>query len=717
MPVNNDSKKILEQSLVHGSINTYILGCTDRRVTFNTQQTRAFNLVWALFDGGKIKRKSSVSVIGGGLAGMTAAAALNLMGCKVTLYHDKKTLMNIQKANIQRYIHPNIYDWPKAGCEDPHTDFPCMNWGAGTANQVFEQIEERWEDLSNGINVVTKHIDEVKKSGSKPRVYTKTPTFSEPYDCIVIAVGFGIEDGFPNTRYVSYWDPDDLDLIVKSKPSKHYLVSGCGDGGLIDALRIRISDFNHEEFTKSLLEAPGMDELKAKLIEIEDSAPEDEEEFGTYIYDAYKDLEIPSTLLESLSLRLRKDTSVELNGSKTSLMSPKACLINRFSIFLLIKLGDISYEQGKIQKVNNNGKKFIVGFKVGDTNMEREYDEVVVRHGPKVVIKNLLGTDFSLPEIKESEKITHKAWPEGFYPTIKEEINQMTAAYENLGKFRLKMNGIDRDADITIGLSGNKEIYIVRSARYLDDNLQKLTHFKGIEVECKPKDSFSMAYSKDIYDNKVDILSLGSRVFNEKGLSATLGCFVQLVDKRTAFLSSSHLFSEDRSTSLFFSSKYLPKTQIGTLLRKTKIKVSSDVRKQRNVVDAALILLEPNITYSRSATLTNEKRIIVQGLATAKIGDRVFKFGAGSGMTYGEVTGIHSSIIIEKNGLKFYFEDAIMIHSNNDEGFASSGDSGAMVFREDGRILGMIFATNSIAAVLCPIEAILKELQCSLLIY
>ena len=118
MPVDPIAEKILEQSYVLGSINTYILGCTDKRVTYNTQQTRAFNLIWALFDTEKIKKKSNVAVVGGGLAGMTAAAALNMMGCKVTLYHDKRALMNIQKDNIRRYIHPNIYDWPKPGCEE-----------------------------------------------------------------------------------------------------------------------------------------------------------------------------------------------------------------------------------------------------------------------------------------------------------------------------------------------------------------------------------------------------------------------------------------------------------------------------------------------------------------------------------------------------------------------------------------------------------------------
>jgi len=717
MIVKNDAEKILQQSQVSGINNVYILGCTDTRVTFNTQQIRAFNLIWALFDQKKITSDSKVAIIGGGLSGMTAAAALKTVKCKTTLYHDKATLMNIQEKSLGRYIHPNVYDWPKAGCEILHTDFPCMNWSAGTANRVFEQIEDRWEDLKSGITLVSStHIDKIHKSGAKQKVTITSPYSTKNFDCIIIAAGFGIETVYPNTRYGSYWDPDDLDLEVKSTKSKHYLVSGCGDGGLIDALRIRIKNFNHEEFTKSLLQDPELDEVKQKLLQIEANAPKEEEEFGSYIMEQYNELDLPDSLIDNLSKRLRKDTTLELNGRKTTPMIPGACLINRFSIFLLIKLGEISYDDGKIGKVANNGNKYVVEFDKGNKSLEKEYDDVVVRHGPKRIVSELLTNGLSLPEVDEKDKVAHRAWPDGFYPKTLEEINKMTAAYENLPKFRLKVNKTDRDANISIIEKEGQEIYMVTSAKYQDEDFKNSTTFKGTEIKYGPKIEFEMGSAYGSYPKDLASVSLGTKIFSEEGLSGTLGCFVHTYDQQTAFLSSSHLFRTEKQKNIFLSPKGNNRQLVGSLIRKTNLKATNQKR-QKNIVDAALVMLQSGIPYSSYATLPDAREIRVQGIATAKIGDQVYKLGAASGLTRGEVTGIHGSIVIQKDGNEYYFEDAIMVHSHNDSPFAISGDSGAIVFRADGRVLGMLFAMSRNAAVLCPIDDILKEMQCALLIY
>lgn len=719
MPVDPIAEKILKQSQITGSFNTFILGSTDKRVTFNTQQTRAFNLVWALFQEKIIKMESEVAVVGGGLAGMTAAAALNLKGCKVTLYHDKETLMNIQEGCIHRYIHPNIYDWPLAGCELQHTDFPCMNWSAANANNVFEQIQERWATIKPDIEVISStYVEEIKSSGGRPRVYPADNVFDRPFDCVIIATGFGIENVFPNTRSGPYWHADDLGVGTKTRKAKQYLVSGCGDGGLIDTLRIRIKEFNHEEFSKAILENTELDAIKPKLIEIEENAPEDEEDFASYISDEYRKLDLPQSLLDNLKKRLRSDTLVELNGNKSTPMSPKACLINRFSIFLLMKLNAISYKAGKIVSASNNDQQYQIIFNDGGGQIQRDYDESVVRHGPKPIISTILGTGLSLPTVEEKDKITSRSWSADFYPITTEKTNKMSKADEYQVKFRKMIRKIDPAADtMVIDDVHGEQIYVVLSAKHETPELKKIDSFEGIPVRHRPAIDFSFGSSQHGALSGNHMLSLGAKIFNSEMISATLGCFVMLRDQRIAFLTSAHLFQNQNIKRLYHTTKENSKSEIGTLHKKTTLKVSSDSRRLKNVADAAVVLLNSNVPYSKSRMLGGEKRLRVQGMATAKIGDRVFKYGAGSGLSSGEVTGIHSSIIIEKDERKYYFEDAIMVHGNDTAAFASSGDSGAMVFREDGKILGMIFATSRYAAVLCPIEAILKELQCSLLIY
>lgn len=720
MPTKSSSESILAQSQVGGITNTYILGCTDKRVTFNTQQTRAFNLVWALFEEGRITSESRIAVIGGGLSGMTVAAALNLMKCKVKLFHEKENLMNIQTGNYQRYVHPNIYDWPAQGCNNNHTDFPCMNWTAGSAQEVCTQIEERWADMEAPIETIrSKRIDEVKGLGARPRVHTREGAWSEAFDCVILAVGFGIEKSFPNARWDSYWDVDNLEQPVKMSGTKQYLVSGIGDGGLIDTLRIRFNDFDHEKFTKLLLDDPELEEIKRQLIEIEEKAPENDEEFSSYMYDEYEKLDISEALKDKLRSQLRKDTKVELNGRLSDPFSPKACLINRFSIHLLRVVGAISYVEGSILSINNVNGKCIVNFKNGNKSFPGEYDEVIVRHGPKEVHSEILSGKASLPNVPDSEKIITKMWPDNFYPERTEDMNEISEADMHYKAFSKKIRRIDRRASIATAKKGEKDIYQVRTTMHNDPKMMEVKSFKGIDVQLLENDGFELASRGYFGKSEITTISVGCAVSGRSGQTGTLGCFVQLFDQRVAFISSSHLFSEkDEDKDVYIDgNEHFSENAVGTFYKKTKLQPSSDKRKQRNVADASLILVNSGVNYVRSLPVGDGMKIAVQGPAIARIGDKVLKMGAKSGLSRGVVSAVNCSIFIRQDDKEYYFEDAIMIDSLDDNEFASSGDSGAAVYRADGKILGIVFAISRRSAILCPIKDVLQELQCMLMIY
>src|SRR3954462_10127997 len=90
---------VLERMQVTGLPRTYVLGCRAPRVTVLSQQFRAFNLIWALFELGRLKPGDKVGIIGGGIGGLTAAAAAMLKGCSVVITEQHQRLMHIQRRN------------------------------------------------------------------------------------------------------------------------------------------------------------------------------------------------------------------------------------------------------------------------------------------------------------------------------------------------------------------------------------------------------------------------------------------------------------------------------------------------------------------------------------------------------------------------------------------------------------------------------------------
>jgi NADH dehydrogenase FAD-containing subunit len=68
--------KVIAASVVPGTKSVFFLGCFESRVTLFAQQVRALNLVDALLDQGVVRETGRVAIVGGGAAGVTAAAAL-----------------------------------------------------------------------------------------------------------------------------------------------------------------------------------------------------------------------------------------------------------------------------------------------------------------------------------------------------------------------------------------------------------------------------------------------------------------------------------------------------------------------------------------------------------------------------------------------------------------------------------------------------------------
>ena len=78
--------------------------------------------------------------------------------------------------------------------------------------------------------------------------------FQNEYDVVIVAVGFGIEKKHTDVMFRSYWHLDTLaQPTIRGSWPRRWLVSGTGDGGMIDAIRLVLFEVDQENLTNLLL--------------------------------------------------------------------------------------------------------------------------------------------------------------------------------------------------------------------------------------------------------------------------------------------------------------------------------------------------------------------------------------------------------------------------------------------------------------------------------
>lgn len=87
----------------------YVLGCLARYVTVYAQQVRALNLVDSLAKSGLLSLHSRVAVIGGGIAGLTAAAATAVRGAKYVQVFEETRRYDAAATGIRKTFPPSFH--------------------------------------------------------------------------------------------------------------------------------------------------------------------------------------------------------------------------------------------------------------------------------------------------------------------------------------------------------------------------------------------------------------------------------------------------------------------------------------------------------------------------------------------------------------------------------------------------------------------------------
>lgn len=422
---------IISHSAVPEMPGTYVLGVFESRVTLYSQQVRALNLVYALLKEGKIGKTSKVAVIGGGAAGITAAAAAASQGCRVLLIEQAAVLMPLQQSNRSRWLHPHIYDWPAEHASKTDAGLPLLTWKAAAAGEVASNLSSAFRKLPfpsrirEVLGVTNVRVHE-PRGGRLMVTWHPVPAHHpnrrerRKYDddfveAVILAVGFGVEEPRTEVPTVSYWSNDDLDQqdVMQLGERVRILVSGNGDGGLIDLLRASLVGFRHDTMIQEFFGGVDITALKKELLSIEERARRDND--IEEMYRRYKRLSVPAKIKRAIESRMHKHREVTLNAASHIPINRNSSILNRFLAMQLLDLG-VDFIGSPIKSVTSQNQKHFVVFEDGTSG---DYDRIVLRHGPTPAIRKYFPRVEELCEVlrgrSELDQSRYPIWSEGFY--------------------------------------------------------------------------------------------------------------------------------------------------------------------------------------------------------------------------------------------------------------------------------------------------------------
>lgn len=335
-----DPEELLEHYCLSKAPSIYSIGLFGSGVTVRSQQIRALNLAYLLIEQEILSTSSeasyNIAVIGAGFSGLTFVAALlkKEIACTITLFEEHDTLIPLQQGSDSRWLHPHIYDWPDRGSDADVAMLPIMNWTAARASDVVVQVLREWKQTAQSNDNVslycnTRHLHLTKDEDSPKScriewigelrnsldgTIEETKFLSEGssriFDLAVLAVGFGIEQ---DTN--SYWRNEIIGQPLLNRSHRTYLISGQGDGALIDLVRVRLSQYRQDRILEEVF--IGKNNVLRRLSDVKRKVSDDRsislfKEFDDiFLYDdlcADESAEVQNLIAR----RLRRDTDAIL---------------------------------------------------------------------------------------------------------------------------------------------------------------------------------------------------------------------------------------------------------------------------------------------------------------------------------------------------------------------------------------------------------------------
>ena len=376
--------------MLPGSDGLYFLGTFERRITFYSQQVRAFRLIKALHEKGTLKTTDAIAVIGGGAAGVTSALALAILDYNVTLFDPADEVLQLQSAS-PRLLHPHIYEWPSIGSLDKSAGLPFLDWNLGSGGEVAAQLVAEFRSynarLQNFIVMPRARLVELERDDTDWRLKFADGT-KRVVQKVILAVGFGDEMRVGAAPVYDYWKERGIGTAaVESNPPAKYLVSGNGDGALTDILNLMIKDFEHVSFTEKFLSYFDKDILRTAVLEAYAAL-----NVGVNLEPAFEEqllkILVERGILDLLKPQLRRDRDITISSSGHLLSVGKAAQLNQCMVFVVLHAAKqagivVRRGSGKITDVVKDLDGLQpVGIMLGDTMLSEHFEHVILRHGP-----------------------------------------------------------------------------------------------------------------------------------------------------------------------------------------------------------------------------------------------------------------------------------------------------------------------------------------------
>lgn len=359
---------ILEGALPHPGTRFYVIGCYDSRITFYSQQVRALLLIHALHDQGYLATNPRIAVIGAGAAGVTAAAAAALVTTgEVFLFERAPNIMPLQALTLRRHLDPHIFDWPESDTDDPVADLPILDWEKGPSRQVHDDVEAEFEAVAQRLgarlqrrmrqevkgvtpqgNMFSLSIERDREQGDPADPPGSRVLYPDAFDMVLLAIGFGREPeqsvpGIPNR---SYWEDAGVPGgAIAGAAHPRFLISGNGDGGLIDLVAAGSADFSHAEMIRVINSHPGVAQLFLPLRSLDVQARAAEAAGTRFDYIAAYDVQIlplanQTGLIAAVRQRLKPGVQLVLQTLHAEAFAATSSALNRLAAWLVMRACD-----------------------------------------------------------------------------------------------------------------------------------------------------------------------------------------------------------------------------------------------------------------------------------------------------------------------------------------------------------------------------------------
>ena len=380
----------------------YFLGACERRITFYSQQVRALCLAHA-FHTTSVPTTGRTAVVGAGAAGTTVAIALALLGHRVDLYDSGPNVMGLQSAS-DRLLHPHIYEWPELGSLIDRAHLPFLDWTRADGRAVVAELGKSFATFDERLDTLTFHhgrkLLRLEQDGARwslvfpgkgIKAAKKAAAAAVPaedvqkFDRVVLAMGFGAELPVGGVKPTDYWKPNAIGTSAyEDQVGTRYLVSGNGDGGLTELLRLTIEKFEHVAFTEEFLTYFPGDELRDTADKVFDGKAAFDDVIPA-LSCHFLPLLRQNGVLDILGKKLRGDRVVTMNSEGPLFSYRKASRPNQLMVYAVIEAAKqadhpIIIARGRLEKMSSAGRPS--GITVDGKRIRAPLAHVIPRHGP-----------------------------------------------------------------------------------------------------------------------------------------------------------------------------------------------------------------------------------------------------------------------------------------------------------------------------------------------